>query len=201
MRPSPARPRRRVAPRPAPSGIWAAGERITWVAGLVLALSSFMGWYAGSGVGVKLAVIGWHSGVLGKLVFFIGLAVLALVALRESGFELPPTVPESLLVLALGALGADLRADPDDLDPRRGPARRRARDRHLDQPDREPRRDRSAGSCAQQKSCSADLPRSGRDELLRALDQLLRVERLADEPTRAALLGIGGCARRPGRRT
>ena len=74
------------------------------MSGLVLALSSFMGWYAGSGVGVKLAVIGWHSGVLGKLVFFIGLAVLALVALRESGFELPPTVPDSLLVLALGAL-------------------------------------------------------------------------------------------------
>jgi hypothetical protein len=92
--------------RPAPGGIWAAGERITWVAGLVLALSSFMDWYAGSGVGVKLAVIGWHTGVLGKLVFFIGLAVLALVALRESGFELPPTVPESLLVLGLGALAA-----------------------------------------------------------------------------------------------
>jgi hypothetical protein len=90
--------------RPAAGGIWAAGERITWVAGLVLALSSFMDWYAGSGVGVKLAVIGWNTGVLGKLVFFIGLAVLALVALRESGFELPPTVPESLLVLGLGAL-------------------------------------------------------------------------------------------------
>jgi asparagine N-glycosylation enzyme membrane subunit Stt3 len=93
-------------PRPASGGLWAAGERITWVAGLVLALSSFMGWYAGSGVGVKLAVIGWHTGVLGKLVFFIGLAVLALVALRESGFELPPAVPESLVVLALGALAA-----------------------------------------------------------------------------------------------
>ena len=92
--------------RPAAGGIWAAGERITWVAGLVLALSSFMDWYAGSGVGVKLAVIGWHTGVLGKLVFFIGLAVLALVALRESGIELPPSIPESLLVLALGALAA-----------------------------------------------------------------------------------------------
>jgi hypothetical protein len=90
--------------RPAAGGIWAAGERITWVSGLVLALSSFMDWYAGSGVGVKLAVIGWHSGILGKLVFFIGLAVLALVALRESGFELPATVPDSLLVLGLGAL-------------------------------------------------------------------------------------------------
>ena len=89
---------------PGGGGLWAAGERITWIAGLVLALSSFMDWYAGSGVGVKLAVIGWHSGVLGKLVFFVGLAVLALVALREAGFELPPTVPESLLVLGLGAL-------------------------------------------------------------------------------------------------
>ena len=29
--------------RPAASGLWAAGERITWVAGLILALSSFMG--------------------------------------------------------------------------------------------------------------------------------------------------------------
>ena len=65
-----------------------------------------MDWYAGSGVGVKLAVIGWHSGILGKLVFFIGLAVLVIVALRETGFELPPSVPESLLVLALGALAA-----------------------------------------------------------------------------------------------
>jgi hypothetical protein len=91
--------------RPAAGGIWAAGERITWVAGLVLALSSFMDWYAGSGVGVKLAVIGWHSGILGKLVFFVGLAVLVIVALQETGFELPPSIPASLLVLALGALG------------------------------------------------------------------------------------------------
>ena len=56
--------------------------------------------------GVKLAVIGWHTGVLGKLVFFIGLAVLLLVILREAGIELPPSVPESLLVLGLGALAA-----------------------------------------------------------------------------------------------
>ena len=93
--------------RAAPAGgLWAAGERVTWIARLVLAVSSFMDWYAGSGVGVKLAVIGWHSGVLGKLVFFIGLAVVAVVALHELGFELPPSIPESLLVLALGALAA-----------------------------------------------------------------------------------------------
>ncbi|HKU58949.1 MAG TPA: hypothetical protein VJP39_05015 [Gaiellaceae bacterium] len=100
------------AKAPAPSarlkqaggGVWDAGERITWVAGLVLLLSAFMDWYAGSGVGVKLAVIGWHTGVLGKLVFVIGLAVVVLVALRQAGFELPRSVPESLLVVALGAL-------------------------------------------------------------------------------------------------
>ncbi len=67
-------------------------------------LSSFMGWYSGSGVGVTLSVIGWHTGTLGKLVFFIGLVIIVLVVLRELGFELPPTVPESLLLLALGAL-------------------------------------------------------------------------------------------------
>jgi hypothetical protein len=102
--PGPGSPEPGGRPAAAPGGLWAAGERITWVAGLVLALSSFMDWYAGSGVGVKLAVIGWHTGVLGKLVFFIGLAVVLIVALREAGFELPPNVPESLVVLALGAL-------------------------------------------------------------------------------------------------
>jgi hypothetical protein len=86
--------------------VWAAADQITWVAGLVLALSSFMGWYAGSGVGVKLAVIGWHTGVLGKLVFFIGFAVVALVALRLVGMGLPASIPESLVVLALGALAS-----------------------------------------------------------------------------------------------
>ena len=92
--------------RPAPvGGLWGAGEQVTGIAGLVLALSSFMGWYAGSGVGIKLAVIGWHTGVLGKLVFFVGLAVVAIVVLHELGFELPPSVPESLVLLALGALG------------------------------------------------------------------------------------------------
>jgi hypothetical protein len=91
--------------RPAPAGgLWSAGDRITWIAGLILMLSSFMGWYSGSGVGVTLSVIGWHTGTLGKLVFFIGLAIVVIVALRELGFELPPSVPESLLILALGAL-------------------------------------------------------------------------------------------------
>jgi hypothetical protein len=89
--------------RPGP-GFWLLGERLSRFAGLVLALSAFMGWYAGSDDGPTIAVIGWHVGVLGKLVFFIGLAVLALTALREAGIELPATLPESLLMIALGAV-------------------------------------------------------------------------------------------------
>ena len=102
--PPPPPARERVRPARAPEGIWGRGDQVTWVAGLVLAVSSFTGWYAGSGVGVTLAVIGWHTGVLGKLVFFIGLAVIAVVALRESGVQLPAAAPESLVVLVLGAL-------------------------------------------------------------------------------------------------
>jgi hypothetical protein len=93
-------------PRPARSfdDLSRLGFRLTWVAGLVLAISAFTDWYVGSGPGPTTSVIGWHTGALGKLVFFIGLAVLALVILRESGIELPATVPESLVVIALGAL-------------------------------------------------------------------------------------------------
>jgi hypothetical protein len=84
--------------------LWGIGERMTWIAGLVLALSAFTGWYSGSGEGVDVSVIGWHTGVLGKLVLFIGLAAVALAVLREFGIEPPAAVPESLVVLALGAL-------------------------------------------------------------------------------------------------
>jgi hypothetical protein len=49
-------------------------------------------------------VVGWDTGALGKLVFVVGVAVVALVALREAGIELPATVPESLVVIALGSL-------------------------------------------------------------------------------------------------
>lgn len=89
--------------RPA-AGVWATAGRLTWLSGLVLTLSAFTNWYVGGGEGPTLSVIGWHSGTLGKLVFFLGLAVLALVALREAGIELPATVPESLVLIAIGAL-------------------------------------------------------------------------------------------------
>jgi hypothetical protein len=89
---------------PGPPRFWALSERLTWLSGLILLLSTLMGWYVGSGDGLTISVIGWHTGVLGKLVFFIGLAVLALVALRQAGVEPPATVPESLVVIALGAI-------------------------------------------------------------------------------------------------
>lgn len=84
-------------------GVWLLGERVIWVSALVLAVSAFTGWYSGSG-DLTVSITGWHTGVLGKLVFFIGLAVVLLVALRQAGVELPASVPESLLVVALGSL-------------------------------------------------------------------------------------------------
>jgi hypothetical protein len=51
-----------------------------------------------------VSVLGWHTGYLGKLVFFIGLALIVLVVLRETGITLPAAVPESLVVIALGSL-------------------------------------------------------------------------------------------------
>src|SRR6266540_2192656 len=80
MEPPPPAPPLETYPRP-PAGIWTAGPRIAWVAGLVLMVSSFTDWYASSSQGLTLAVIGWHTGILGKLVFFLGLALFVLVRL------------------------------------------------------------------------------------------------------------------------
>src|SRR5258706_9275628 len=92
----------RVAPRPIVPGYW--GERLAWIAGLVLGISAFTDWYSGAQAdGLTLAVTGWHTGALGKLVFFIGLATLILEALREAGIDLPATVPESLVLIAFGS--------------------------------------------------------------------------------------------------
>jgi hypothetical protein len=97
-----------MTPQPRPSRTFqdlsGLGQMLTWVSGLILAISAFTDWYVGSGPGPTTSVIGWHTGALGKLVFVIGLTVLALVILREAGIELPATVPESLVVIALGAL-------------------------------------------------------------------------------------------------
>ena len=93
-----------AALRRAVPSLWGLGERATWISGLVLALSALTGWYAGSGEGVSVAVLGWNTGLLGKLVLVIGLAAILVVALRQWGFDLPAAVPESLIVIALGAL-------------------------------------------------------------------------------------------------
>jgi hypothetical protein len=51
-------------------------------------------------------VTGWHTGGLGKLVFFIGLATLILEALREAGIGLPAALPEQFVLIGLGALAS-----------------------------------------------------------------------------------------------
>ena len=84
-------------PRPAQT-LPGLGERLTWLSGLVLAISAFTGWYVGSGEGLRIAVIGWHTGVLGKLVFFIGLALIALGAVATIFVLLRLiTIPQDLL--------------------------------------------------------------------------------------------------------
>ena len=99
-----AEPEPEPAPRRGGPSLWGLGEQATWITGLVLALSALTGWYSGEGEGVTVSVIGWHTGVLGKLVLAIGLLAILVVALRQSGVDLPASVPESLVVIALGAL-------------------------------------------------------------------------------------------------
>ncbi len=101
-----------VDPRPrpgfAPGTFRSPGEGLAWLGGLVFALSSFMSWYTVSSEGLTVSVTAWHTGVLGKLVFFVGLAVLGLLVLRATGFELPPGVPVGLVIAGFGALGTVL---------------------------------------------------------------------------------------------
>jgi hypothetical protein len=92
-----------AARRGVPS-LWGLGEQVTWVTGLVLALSALTGWYSGEGEGVTVSVLGWNTGVLGKLVFLIGVLAILVVGLRRWGIDLPAAVPESLVVIALGSL-------------------------------------------------------------------------------------------------
>jgi hypothetical protein len=86
-------------------GMRTPGEALAWLGGLVLALSSFMSWYSLSIDDLTLSVTAWHTGVVGKLVFFVGLAVLALLILRATGFELPPNFPVGMVIAILGAIG------------------------------------------------------------------------------------------------
>jgi hypothetical protein len=93
-------------PRPgfSPAAFRSPGEGLAWLGGLVLALSSFMSWYTLPSEGITASVTAWHTGILGKLIFFIGLAVLALLVLCMTGFELPPGVPLGMVIAGLGAV-------------------------------------------------------------------------------------------------
>ena len=82
-----------------PALVIAAGTA-SWVAGLTLALSAFMGWYSGTAVeGPTVSVLGWNTGTLGTFVFVLGLAI---VLRRGAGIELPKSLPESLILIVLG---------------------------------------------------------------------------------------------------
>jgi hypothetical protein len=79
---------------------------LVWLAGLLLTLSPFMDWYTATQPnGLTYAVTGWHTGALGKLVFFIGLVTLILEALREAGIGISSPVEEFVLI-GLGALAS-----------------------------------------------------------------------------------------------
>jgi hypothetical protein len=82
--------------------------RLTFIFGLSLTISALTGWYSGSGEGTTVSVIGWHTGTLGKIVFFLGLLAVLLVALREFGFSLPSALPESLVAIAIGSVATVL---------------------------------------------------------------------------------------------
>jgi hypothetical protein len=105
-----------------PGALRASGDGLAWVGGLVLALSSFMSWYTVSPDGFTASITGWHTGLLGKLVFFIGLAVLTLLVLRATGVDLPSSVPLGMVIAGLGALATvfvlvRLISIPDDFAP------------------------------------------------------------------------------------
>ena len=84
------------------------GGRLTFLFGLLLALSALTGWYSGEGNGTTVSVIGWNTGSIGKIVLVLGLAAVLLVVLREVGVSMPASVPESLVTIGLGALATVL---------------------------------------------------------------------------------------------
>jgi hypothetical protein len=91
------------------AGLWRTGELLAWLGGLVLTLGAFMGWYSISGdLRGKLSVLGWNTGTIGKLVFAVGVVVLLLLALRAFGVELPPSVPDGIVIAALGLVATIL---------------------------------------------------------------------------------------------
>jgi hypothetical protein len=104
-----------MEPRPqrmgfSPGDFRSPGEGLAWLGGLVLALSTFMSWYSfDAEVSFTVSITGWHTGTLGKLVFFIGV-------------ELPPGVPGGMVIAGLGFLATifvliRVISIPDDFSP------------------------------------------------------------------------------------
>jgi hypothetical protein len=84
------------------------GGRLTFLFGVLLAMSALTGWYTGEGNGTTVSVIGWHTGTIGKIVLFLGLVAVLLVVLREVGVNMPASVPESLVTIAVGSIATIL---------------------------------------------------------------------------------------------
>ncbi|MGI8861476.1 MAG: hypothetical protein ACR2GV_01950 [Gaiellaceae bacterium] len=84
------------------------GGRLTLVFGLLLAVSALTGWYTGEGEGTTVSVLGWHTGTIGKVVLFLGLAAALLVCLREFCVDLPDAVPGSLVAIGIGSIATVL---------------------------------------------------------------------------------------------
>lgn len=89
-------------------GVSRLGGRLVFLFGLLLAVSALTGWYTGEGVGTTVSVIGWHTGTIGKVVLFLGLLTVLVAVLRELGIGLPPSVPESLLMIGIGSVATVL---------------------------------------------------------------------------------------------
>ena len=53
-------------------------------------------------------MIGWHTGTIGKIVLFLGLAAVLLIVLREVGVSMPASVPESLVAIGIGSIATIL---------------------------------------------------------------------------------------------
>lgn len=108
--------------RPGPlqqTRFWTPGEALAWMAAVVYTLSPFLGWYTGSFDGLRVSVVGWDTGAIGKLALLVGLAALAVLGVRAAGIELPPTVPVGMVIAFLGGVATvfiliRIASKPDD---------------------------------------------------------------------------------------
>lgn len=94
--------------RPPAQLLASPSEALAGVAALVFALSAFMSWYSFPAPFLTASITGWNAGTIGKLVFFVGLVIVALLFLHATGVELPPASRLGVVVAGLGTAGAIL---------------------------------------------------------------------------------------------